>query len=1433
MMKFGKTLFTVFMAILGVAVTLVFEPHVFCGMTLPIGARLLGWKAKAESARITFLGKVEIRHLEAVNPKKSRIALDSGLLEINPSSLFSGIPEIIQLRLKFGLVDLELSGGSKPTSNSSMSWKLPLTLREASIQITEGRLRVDNGAWILGGVQAEAQGWDGRTPREITGKIARLDWNGPGEQEIGSLVSWSVKKSSDNHGGDQWDLNLTTDVNKVVDLSPMELVVPCRLGLKGRVNMSSGGDWTLKELRSSWEGVGVAPVGIHINGEFKKSGEWSANLNLEPLSLGMFGTLFQSRGIKSMEGNLAGAINLNGATDRPILGSVNLVGQGVQILPSIGPSWPVRPSELAFSTSGSWSAKGKTVRWDNLQSSLGAKGQPQDFALSLNRPTVFHLGEKQITSDDPATVQWSLRGLELAALAPWLISPKQLKVQGGQLSASGQANIQGARLDVSGRLESRAMNAGGAALGGNLKITSATLDFRGNLPETGKVKLEQASLSVIWEGGQSIDLTAQLQGEWNTGKGDGWLMGDGSAGLAGLSKAWSGAQFWPEAGQAKLHFEYAGNLSDKGGGLVSLGLDGMRWPGDQANPWEAKISSEIKNEAGVWRLPKISLLADRGGMPLMEGQADLNWNLNQGEGMAKLDLKRAESALMVPILNITTPAWKWEEASVAGSLQFFRQKNEDEVIAKLHGAIKVETGIPEQSRPVDFPSVDGTIQASWPSGSSGKLLVNLFSLQARHRDGSDAVLATLDHPLWVEKKSSGQWKPAGKDVASASVQFRGWPLGLFTPLVFPDASESSVLGTVSGSVKISSDPKRGILSGEADLQIPDLMVHLPRVELPSNQVNLQALVSLVSDQSLQIQKTEISAQQNGMNWLTLTVEKSLHPGVLILGKMDLATASKNFPDLTPYLSGGALEIQAQAADPKEDVRKIGYSIEVKQARAQLPKIGALSGVNLKSQGIVEWQGGLNSLSEVNLVAEGVMGNLEFQKVSWVKKGSIAWEGGRISDGWMQTLSSPWLSPVRWLDGDVVLGGGFWEPGEHGASGGLDLTLLGVRLTMDPKLPPASLRLSGSFEYDNRTSGFDMMDTTLLFPDYRDDPVVISSLHWSPGSLRAQIKGGVLDLRGLLAQTQAWQDEKSSPKTTAPASTPLRMDLSASLKRIVVQEAAVGPIKIPRLVFGPEEIQLEPSIVQVQGGSISASVLGAGAGKPVQAQIAINKFPLGAILGTAIHDARGPIGGWADFQLSARSDGPSVEELRKSLNGQGKFRLYQAHLENLPSLYQALKKAGTLLGSSYIASSQINDLGSEFRIQGERISVPNLQVVGNALSASLDGWLNWFTQTLDFKLRFALTKEAMQSSGQLQGAMTQLIGKSNDEYTKIPGEARITGTLSNPDVKMEIGKMLAEGGINLLLNGSTGVLKDAGGAAGGAGGATGSILQGVGNLFKGF
>jgi hypothetical protein len=401
---------------------------------------------------------------------------------------------------------------------------------------------------------------------------------------------------------------------------------------------------------------------------------------------------------------------------------------------------------------------------------------------------------------------------------------------------------------------------------------------------------------------------------------------------------------------------------------------------------------------------------------------------------------------------------------------------------------------------------------------------------------------------------------------------------------------------------------------------------------------------------------------------------------------------------------------------------------------------------------------------------------------------------------------------------------------------LDLSLVGARLVENPKEEDISFGLSGSFDYDTRTKSLAFKDGTLISTKYKDDPVIIPTLRVGKNSVTAQVRGGTLDLRGLLAQTEKIRNAKPLAGTPPPVADPWKVDLSLDLAKIIVEEAEVGPIHVPRFRWGPEGIYLEPSVVQVKGGVIRASLVQAtGLNQPFQANLVMNKFPLGAILGNVITDANGPIGGWIDLQMAAQAEKPTLEELRKSLSGQGSFRLYQAHLERLPSLKKALVAAGTFLGSSFIAGSEINDLGSNFTLQGERINVPDLKVSGTALSANLDGWLNWWSQTLDFNLKFALTKEAMQSSGQLQGVMTQLVGSSNDYYTKIPGSATITGTIQDPQVNMDVSKMLAEAGINLLINAPVGILQGAGGAAGSAAGAAtqpaGAILQGVGNLFK--
>ena len=62
-MKFWKFLLTVVSVVFASIGTLLFQPTVFCEITIPVTARLLGWKAQAVSARLSALGSLEIRGL--------------------------------------------------------------------------------------------------------------------------------------------------------------------------------------------------------------------------------------------------------------------------------------------------------------------------------------------------------------------------------------------------------------------------------------------------------------------------------------------------------------------------------------------------------------------------------------------------------------------------------------------------------------------------------------------------------------------------------------------------------------------------------------------------------------------------------------------------------------------------------------------------------------------------------------------------------------------------------------------------------------------------------------------------------------------------------------------------------------------------------------------------------------------------------------------------------------------------------------------------------------------------------------------------------------------------------------------------------------------------------------------------------------------------
>ena len=1428
--KFWRFLLSLGGVVLASLGTLLFQPTVFCEITIPVVAKLAGWKAQAVSAKLSAFGTLEITGLEAVDRQKSRIAMDSGKVEFDPVQILKGRPEILRADFRFAMVDLELSPSNKRKAGPV---SFPFSLREATVDLVEGRFRTETGAWILKSAHASAEGWDGQTPREIRLQLGRLDWNGPGQQELVTTTQATAQKSKDSAGGDVWNLKLTTDVSTVVDLAPWNLASPCQLVLEGQVMRSLQDDWRIDGLKATWQGVGGVRLAAKVGGTYTAAGDWTAEIQLEPTDLQLAGIFLQPRGIQTVYGSLSGTVQLNGGTKKPLGVGVDLAGQAVQLAAATGAVWPPQPGALSLSSRADWNAADGTLKVDHLAANLGRSGQPADFQLSLDRPAVWQLaGPPRAQSAEPASLQWAARGLEMAALAPIFLEPARLKMEGGKLSASGSARIEGARVGLAGRVESRSLAATGSWVQGKLAFQSASLDFQGYVEKAVKLHLESAQLRAAWEGGAAEDLSFQAKAEWDTARNEGFLAGDLTAGLAGLGKAWEGAKFWPEDGQAKAHVEFSGNPKQKGAGLVSVTLANMRWPGEKAGSWEAKLSSEVEAGQGGWTLPELVVQANRAGTPLLDGKVSAMWKPELNMGRIKADLARAESAFVVPLLKIFTPGWQWTEASGRGSFEFSRQDQHDRVVANLQAAVTVDTGTAQRPRPVDFPSVEGNVQASWPSGSSGVLSLDALALVAKHRDGTEAVRASLDAPLALEKKGPDEWQAAGTQSCSGVVQFAGWPIGILAPLLLPHATESSIAGTLSGFVRVQSDPARGRLQAELDVSCPDFSVDLPELRLADNRTTVKADAELGSDRNLAIRKVMVASQQAGKDWLELSAEKAAHPGLAVVGKVDLATLAQNLPAVAPYVSAGLLLLKANVGEPKTGIRKVGFSTQAQELAVTLPEIGKAENLRAEALGTVEWgREGISFLDDLQLTVDGMGGRLQLAKLDWKKGGALSWESARASEGWVAYLAGPWLQPNRWVDGDVVLGQGFWEPGDHGSSGEIDATLLEARVSEQKGLVPLSVRFGGNWEYDTRTHLFVLKDASLLFPDYRDQAVQIPSLQAGPGLFQLKADGGTLDLRGLVDQWGAW---RSSPPAAGAKADPVRLDISADLDRVVLKDANVGPVKISRFRYGPDGILLEPSSVEVQGGLIRASVVSSGGtDRPLQARLFMEKFPLGAILSPMIQDARGPLGGFADLQFTGQAAGAKMEDLQRTLAGQGSFRLYQAHLENLPAISKALQGAGQFLGSAFIAGSEINDLGGTFQVAGPKISTQDLRVSGTALAAGMRGWLDWVSQALDFQVNLALTREAMQSSGQLQGVMTQLVGNNSDYYTKIPGSASITGTLADPKVQMDIGKMLAEGGINLLLNAPQGVLQGAGGAAGGAAGAAGSILQGVGNLFKGF
>jgi len=588
----------------------------------------------------------------------------------------------------------------------------------------------------------------------------------------------------------------------------------------------------------------------------------------------------------------------------------------------------------------------------------------------------------------------------------------------------------------------------------------------------------------------------------------------------------------------------------------------------------------------------------------------------------------------------------------------------------------------------------------------------------------------------------------------------------------------------------------------------------------------------------------LASRQGGVDWLELSAEKAAQPGLAVVGKMDLGVAYQNVPAAAPYVSAGSLLLKANVGEPKDGMRKLGFSGEVKNLTLTLPTIGTAAGLEAKALGRMDWgPEGPVFLDDLELTANGLGGILKIDKLDWKRDGAVSWQSARMAGAWVSFFSQSWLRPNRWVQGDLVFGEGFWEPSDHGAPGQIDVVVEDGTISEQPKSAKIFCRLNGNWSFENRIQTFSLKDASLKFTETYSNtrqsidlpPVTIGLLEIGPGSFDLKAKsGGTLDLRGILDQYGAWQPRPTNPGSSQGLP---RIDITAGLDEVILSEARLGPVSIEALQVGADGIRLQSFSVGMLGrpAALTASIQKNSSNPQKKNLLAeARNFPL-AVFAPWLKPS-----GSLDGILNAKINGVAAMGSWSEFVGTGAGSLWlhvsQSSLQNLPLFRESLlEEAGRSLGSQdLIPSSQLDSFTLACTLQNSELSISSLQITGSALELGLTGNVNLANRQLNLKGPLGLTREAIQSCGVLQGlVLDNKLANSSDLYVKMPGDLEVSGTLDQPRVDFDKLKAFWRGALNLGIGLLQGTGDAASGAAGGAAGAAGSILQGVGNLFKGF
>ena len=156
--------------------------------------------------------------------------------------------------------------------------------------------------------------------------------------------------------------------------------------------------------------------------------------------------------------------------------------------------------------------------------------------------------------------------------------------------------------------------------------------------------------------------------------------------------------------------------------------------------------------------------------------------------------------------------------------------------------------------------------------------------------------------------------------------------------------------------------------------------------------------------------------------------------------------------------------------------------------------------------------------------------------------------------------------------------------------------------------------------------------------------------------------------------------------------------------------------------------------------------------------------------------------------SLRFAGRDADQLRRSLSGEAKVTVMQGRLKELDmvaSIRRAVERTGFLEGDQ--KDTDFTTLNTDLTLGGGRITASNLVIEGPAIAANGSGEIGE-----DQGLRFKLTTL-------VRGRVAELLGqrKAGTQPAEAAIPVEIGGTVQNPRVTPNVGKMAVSTGLNYL------------------------------------